>query len=284
VIEAFADDCLPPPRLKSDAPRQLSTASTVETDLRVSPFAHGSRCVTSSASSSGWYAPRRGKRRANSKEPDGRMRGVVPAPTLDLAQSPNAPWMRERCVRGVVGFLRRNPCRRCTRYIIGSDARYREVQLRTTRQLSDSARIVPVPLSHHGRLEPAHCRLRIAERESADIAAALIRQSCSEAKVDPRGLVLHSDARQHDDLNAAVARCHELYQRVRRAYPERRSGSTRNSLPIGLVVLSPKRAPDQGCGMTDATTTSTLTPCRSTAPDGDSSLLLLPGPTRSAVR
>src|SRR5580700_2107075 len=43
-----------------------------ETDLRVSAFAHGSRCVTSSASSSGWYAPRRGKRRANGKEPDGR--------------------------------------------------------------------------------------------------------------------------------------------------------------------------------------------------------------------
>ena len=34
---------------------------------------------------------------------------------------------------------------------------------------------------------------RIAERESADIAAALITQSCAEGNVDPRGLVLHSD-------------------------------------------------------------------------------------------
>ena len=34
---------------------------------------------------------------------------------------------------------------------------------------------------------------RIAERESADVAAALITQSCSEDNVDPRGLVLHSD-------------------------------------------------------------------------------------------
>lgn len=34
---------------------------------------------------------------------------------------------------------------------------------------------------------------RIAERESANIAAALITQSCAEGNVDPRGLVLHSD-------------------------------------------------------------------------------------------
>ena len=34
---------------------------------------------------------------------------------------------------------------------------------------------------------------RIAERESADVAAALITQLCSEGSVDPRGLVLHSD-------------------------------------------------------------------------------------------
>ena len=33
----------------------------------------------------------------------------------------------------------------------------------------------------------------IAERESADIAAGLITQSCSNGNVDPRGLVLHSD-------------------------------------------------------------------------------------------
>src|SRR6185369_11075577 len=34
---------------------------------------------------------------------------------------------------------------------------------------------------------------RIAERESADVAAALVTQSCSEGHVDARGLVLHSD-------------------------------------------------------------------------------------------
>lgn len=34
---------------------------------------------------------------------------------------------------------------------------------------------------------------RIAERESADIAAALMNQTCSEGNLDPRGLVLHSD-------------------------------------------------------------------------------------------
>lgn len=34
---------------------------------------------------------------------------------------------------------------------------------------------------------------RIAERESPDIAAALITQSCLDGNVEPRGLVLHSD-------------------------------------------------------------------------------------------
>lgn len=171
---------------------------------------------------------------------------------------------------------------------------------------------------------------RIAERESADIAAALMAQSCAEGNVDPRGLVLHSDngkpmrgstmistlqwlgvipsfsrphvsddnpysealfrtlkhtpayprlpfadlasatrwvarfvewyngthrhsairyvtphQRHHGRERVVLASRHELYQRVRRAYPERWSGSTRNWLPIGLVVLNPERAPDQ---------------------------------------
>lgn len=34
---------------------------------------------------------------------------------------------------------------------------------------------------------------RVAERESADVAAALVTQACSDGNVDPRGLVLHSD-------------------------------------------------------------------------------------------
>lgn len=34
---------------------------------------------------------------------------------------------------------------------------------------------------------------RVADHESADIAAALITQTCSDGNVDPRGLVLHSD-------------------------------------------------------------------------------------------
>ena len=34
---------------------------------------------------------------------------------------------------------------------------------------------------------------RIAERESADVAAVLMAQSCAEGGIDPRGLVLHSD-------------------------------------------------------------------------------------------
>lgn len=34
---------------------------------------------------------------------------------------------------------------------------------------------------------------QIAERQSAEVAAALISRTCSEGKIDPRGLVLHSD-------------------------------------------------------------------------------------------
>lgn len=34
---------------------------------------------------------------------------------------------------------------------------------------------------------------RVADRESADVAAALVTQACTDGKVDPRGLVLHSD-------------------------------------------------------------------------------------------
>ena len=167
----------------------------------------------------------------------------------------------------------------------------------------------------------------IAERESADVAAALITRICSEGNVDSRGLVLHSDngkamrgsnmlstlqwlgvipsfSRPHvsDDNpysealfrtlkhtpaypqlpfaelasatrwvtrfvdwyngthrhsairyvtpdqrhqgreSAVLASRHELYERMRRANPERWSGSTRNWLPVGFVVLNPERA------------------------------------------
>jgi transposase InsO family protein len=34
---------------------------------------------------------------------------------------------------------------------------------------------------------------RVADRESADVAAALVTQACSDGNVDPRGLVVHSD-------------------------------------------------------------------------------------------
>jgi transposase InsO family protein len=167
---------------------------------------------------------------------------------------------------------------------------------------------------------------RIAEHESSDVAAGLIRQSCAEGNVDPRGLVLHSDngaamrgntmistlqwlgvipsfsrphvsddnpysealfrtlkytpayprlpfadvasasrwvtrfvdwyngthrhsairyvtpdQRHHGRERAILAKRHNLYQRMRRAYPERWSGVTRNWLPIGPVVLNPER-------------------------------------------
>lgn len=167
----------------------------------------------------------------------------------------------------------------------------------------------------------------IAERESADVAAALMTRACSEGNVDPRGLVLHSDngkamrgatmistlqwlgvipsfsrphvsddnpysealfrtlkqtpayprlpfadlasatrwvtrfvdwynathrhsairyvtpnERHHGRERAVLASRHELYERMRRTYPERWSGATRNWLPVGSVILNPERA------------------------------------------
>jgi transposase InsO family protein len=169
---------------------------------------------------------------------------------------------------------------------------------------------------------------QIAERETADVAATLIRRTCSEGNVDPRGLVLHSDngkamrgntmistlqwlgvipsfsrphvsddnpysealfrtlkhtpayprlpfanlasatrwvtrfvdwyngAHRHSAIRyvtpdqrhhrrecAVLAARHELYERMRRANPERWSGRTRNWLPVRPVVLNPQRAP-----------------------------------------
>jgi transposase InsO family protein len=169
---------------------------------------------------------------------------------------------------------------------------------------------------------------RIAQRESADIAAALMQQACCEGNVDPRGLVLHSDngppmrgstmistlrwlgvvpsfsrphvcddnpysealfrtlkhtpaypqlpfvdlvaanrwmarfvewyngthrhsairyvtpdQRHHGRDRAVLASRHKLYERARGVNPERWSGSTRNWVPVDLVVLNPERAP-----------------------------------------
>lgn len=171
---------------------------------------------------------------------------------------------------------------------------------------------------------------RVADRESVDVAAALVTQACSDGNVDPRGLVLHSDngspmrgstmtstlqwlgvvpsfSRPHvaddnpyseallrtmkhtpvyprfpfADLVSAqrwvsrfvawyngehrhsairyvtpnerhyglehdvLARRRELYERARKANPERWSGPSRNWTPVELVVLNPERAPRQ---------------------------------------
>src|SRR5207302_130357 len=51
------------------------------------------------------------------------------------------------------------------------------------------------------------------------------------------------DQRHNGREGAVLASRNELYQRARRASPERWSGSTRNWLPVGLVVLNPERAP-----------------------------------------
>ena len=51
--------------------------------------------------------------------------------------------------------------------------------------------------------------------------------------------------RHHRRERAILASRHQLYERARCVNPERWSGSTRNWLPIGLVVLNPERAPYQ---------------------------------------
>jgi transposase InsO family protein len=51
------------------------------------------------------------------------------------------------------------------------------------------------------------------------------------------------DQRHHGRECTVLADRHELYERMRRANPERWSGRTRNWLPVGPVVLNPERAP-----------------------------------------
>jgi hypothetical protein len=51
------------------------------------------------------------------------------------------------------------------------------------------------------------------------------------------------DQRHHGHERAVLANRHDLYERMRRASPERWSGATRNWLPVELVVLNPERAP-----------------------------------------
>ena len=51
------------------------------------------------------------------------------------------------------------------------------------------------------------------------------------------------DQRHHGREGAVLASRNELYQRARRASPERWSGSTRNWLPVGLVVLNTNAHP-----------------------------------------
>ena len=53
------------------------------------------------------------------------------------------------------------------------------------------------------------------------------------------------DQRHLGHERAILKNRHELYERARRVNPERWSGSTRNWLPVGLVVLNPERTPHQ---------------------------------------
>jgi len=53
------------------------------------------------------------------------------------------------------------------------------------------------------------------------------------------------DQRHHGLEHAVLASRHALYERARRANPERWSRSTRNWLPVELVVLNPEPTPHQ---------------------------------------
>jgi putative transposase len=53
------------------------------------------------------------------------------------------------------------------------------------------------------------------------------------------------DQRDHGRKGVVLARRQELYERMRRANSERWSGRSRNWLPVGSVVLNPRRDPLQ---------------------------------------
>jgi putative transposase len=57
----------------------------------------------------------------------------------------------------------------------------------------------------------------VCERESPDLAAALLQRICADTDIDPKGLVLHSDngkpnARRDDDRHAPMARRRTVLQ------------------------------------------------------------------------
>ena len=90
---------------------------------------------------------------------------------------------------------------------------------------------------------PAHPRLPFADFTSANRWVTRFVDWYTGTHRHSAIRYVTPDQRHHGRERAVLAIRHELYESMRRANPEHWSGSTRNSLPVGLVVLNPERAP-----------------------------------------
>jgi len=92
---------------------------------------------------------------------------------------------------------------------------------------------------------PAYPRLPFADHASANRWVARFVDWYNGTHRHSAIRYVTPDQRHLGHERAILKNRHELYERARRVNPERWSGSTRNWLPVGLVVLNPECAPHQ---------------------------------------
>jgi putative transposase len=90
---------------------------------------------------------------------------------------------------------------------------------------------------------PAYPRLPFADLVSANRWVARFVDWYNSTHRHSAIRYVTPDQRHLGRERAILAQRHELYERMRRANPERWSRATRNWLPVGHVVLNPERAP-----------------------------------------
>ena len=95
------------------------------------------------------------------------------------------------------------------------------------------------------RLTPAYPRLPFVDVASANRWVACFIDWYNGTHRNSAIRYGTPNQRHHGHERAVLASRHELYQRMRRANPERWSGLTRNWLPVEVVVLNPERASDR---------------------------------------
>jgi hypothetical protein len=97
-------------------------------------------------------------------------------------------------------------------------------------------------LSYLGRRMKSRESRRTLELQAAP---ATLTDSCRMAVGAFMNQIVTPAERHRGQDRQILALRHELYERARSKYPERRSGRTRNCEPIGTVLLNPDREQQQ---------------------------------------